>query len=126
MWGKTRKEVFAEPAGTVGGSYNDTRTLHDQINSSKHEVAVADKLKLTPIADLAKAIGINEKFLFIRELFNNNSDAYHQSILEINSCPDLTLATVHAENEIVRKYAVDAQSETYLQFVELLQRRFLK
>ena len=90
------------------------------------EVAVADKLKLTPIADLAKAIGINEKFLFIRELFNNNSDAYHQSILEINSCPDLTLATVHAENEIVRKYAVDAQSETYLQFVELLQRRFIK
>ncbi len=109
---------------SIASSYNGVTSLHDKISSSKNEVAVADKLKLTPITDLSKAIGLNEKFLFIRELFGNNADAFAKAVNEINSCPDFTLASVHTENE-TKKFGADVKSETYSQFLELVQRRFL-
>jgi hypothetical protein len=123
---QTRKEVFAEPATSIASSYNGITSLHDKIASSNHETAIADKLKLTPIADLTKAIGINEKFLFIKELFGNNSEVFQRVVSELNSCSDFTMASFHAENETVKKFGADANSETYLKFVELVQRRFLK
>jgi len=44
-------------------------------------------------ADIRQRIGINDKYLFISELFGNNKDAYDEVISEIN--------TFHAEEEAI-------------------------
>ncbi len=54
--------------------------LHDSLNeklgSLRDDNDVPDYLKSKPLANLSQAIGINDRFLFIRELFNGNSESY--------------------------------------------------
>ena len=38
-----------------------------------------------PINDINNAIGLNDKFIFIRELFGNNKELYHETIQVLNN-----------------------------------------
>ena len=55
------------------------------------------KLQNKPITDLAKAIGINDKFLFIKELFGGDSDLYNQTIKHLNHFTDLNEAIIYLQ-----------------------------
>ncbi len=47
-------------------------------------------LKSQPIDSLPDAIGINDKFLFIREIFKGNQVDYHQAISRLENAENLT------------------------------------
>lgn len=86
--------------------------------------SLARKLQKKPIADLKAAIGINEKFLFINELFGGNMTEYNIAINQVNICSS------HAEAEaylgtLRGLYKWDPESETVITFSELVERRFL-
>lgn len=49
------------------------------------EPAVVDKFQGNQIKNIKSAIGINEKFLFINELFDGNLQKYNQSIEKLDS-----------------------------------------
>lgn len=81
-------------------------------------------LKLKPIDDLKSGIGLNEKFLFIRELFNNDHLAYADAIEQLNASNTLE----EAENTIAEKllpvYQWDLETEAAVSFLHLIFRRF--
>jgi hypothetical protein len=122
---QTRKEVFKDSQNTVASLFHESETIHNKIGVAQPAFAIADQLKLTPVADLVKAIGINEKFLFISELFNHNSTQYHQVIDQLNKAPNFEEAYRYFNTEVASVNHVDASTEVYKQFVDLLQRRFL-
>ncbi len=47
-------------------------------------------LKTKPITSLTDAIGINDRFLFIREIFDGNKDAYSQAITKLENTTSIT------------------------------------
>lgn len=86
--------------------------------------SLARKLQKKPIADLKAAIGINEKFQFINELFEGNMTEYNIALNQLNLCSS------HAEAEVYLStlrelYKWDKDSETVVMFSELVERRFL-
>lgn len=121
----TRTGIFKESEPTIAQQFHESETIHDKIGAAQHAFAVADKLKLTPVTDLVKAIGINEKFLFISQLFNNNHQAYHQAIEKLNNTKSFADAYMYFDAEVVTQFKADKSSEVYRQFVDLLQRRFI-
>ncbi|MGZ8553254.1 MAG: hypothetical protein ACXWV8_07605, partial [Chitinophagaceae bacterium] len=58
-------------------------SLNDRLKQGKTELV--EVLKETPIKDLRKAIGINDRFLFINDLFRGDEVMYERSIKTINS-----------------------------------------
>ena len=64
--------------------------------------AVKDDVATTPfnrISDLRKAIGINDKFLMIKDLFGGNADLYNTTIDRLNAFDDLDDCMIYiAEN----------------------------
>ncbi len=53
-------------------------SLNEQLGSRRDEDDVSDLMKTKPITNLSEAIGVNDKFLFIREIFNGNPESYEQ------------------------------------------------
>lgn len=65
---------------------NDTQSVNEKITQGKTDQSLAQKLQLKPISDLRTAIGINEKFQFVNDLFEGRIDLYNDAVSELNSC----------------------------------------
>jgi len=98
----------------------------NDINNSfkEHTVEVAHLHENTQIKDLKRAISINEKYLFINELFRGDEELYDKCIKHIQ------LFSIHAEaaywvqKELKTKLEWPADDEVVQLFDQLVKRRF--
>ena len=81
-------------------------------------------LKETPIKDLRKAIGINDRFLFINDLFRGDEVMYERSIKTINSFNIYPEAEYWISRELKIKLGWDNELPVVAQFDQLVKRRF--
>ena len=97
-------------------------SLNDRLKQEKTELAHV--LKETPIKDLRKGIGINDRFSFVRELFRGDEAAYERSIKTINNFGIYSEAEYWISRELKHKLGWDDRSETVQHFYQLVRRRF--
>jgi hypothetical protein len=101
----------------VGEAFQKERSINDTIGENKSE----PKLTNSPITSLRATIGLNDRFLFIREIFNNNTEKYNKVIETLD-----TLDTIQEAVEYLKANLTMQKNEASLRFVELLKRRFTK
>lgn len=87
--------------------------------------SVAEKMSHTPIKDLTVAIGLNQKFQFIKELFDADADAYKSAVSKLNSFSGGTEAEQFLHNELMATYGWNEEEPLVISFTELVQRRYL-
>ena len=97
-------------------------SLNDRLKQEKQEVV--HTLKETPIKDLRKAIGINDRFSFVRELFRGDEAAYERSIKTINGFGIYSEAEFWMSRELKLKLGWDEDNEIVQTFYNLVKRRF--
>ena len=97
-------------------------SLNDRLKEEKTELAHV--LKETPIKDLRKGIGINDRFLFVRELFRGDDAVYERSIKTINNFNIYSEAEYWIARELKHKLGWDDRNETVRHFYQLVRRRF--
>lgn len=104
----------------------DDETVNDKIaKGQKPVINVADKLKDTPIRDLAKSIAISKKFEFINDLFDGNSEAYKSCLSAIENSGSYENATSHIESVVMKSFNWDDNELLAAEFFALVKRRFL-
>lgn len=111
-----RKQTIAEKYNGASDSLNDRMAAHIV------QQDLASKLKQHPIENLNKAIKLNDKVWFIKELFNGNADLYKQTINTINQMADMDEALDFLE----RNFSFEQGKESFKSFIEFIYRRFLK
>jgi hypothetical protein len=77
-----------------------------------------------PLKDLKKGIGLNDKFLFMTELFRNDEAMYDRSIKTINGFNIYQEAQFWMERELKIKLGWDDEQEATQHFYDLVKRRF--
>ena len=85
--------------------------------------SLAEKFSQTKVHDLTKAFGISEKFLFMNELFEGDSDSYKEALNTLNNFPSWNLA----EEELLKlseKFSWDQESEFVNRFMTVVERRY--
>jgi hypothetical protein len=97
-------------------------SLNDVLKEDTLEVA--GKLSETPIRDLKKAIGINDRFVFINELFRGDEAMYERSIKTINNFSIYPEARYWMERELKIKLGWDDSKPATQEFYSLVRRRF--
>ena len=107
------------PAGTVLGEVinRDVQTLAETLAPPRN--AVADIAQRTPVEDLRAAIGINDKFLLVRDLFDGDAEACDRAIDALNGFDDLDECMIH----IAEHYAWNPNSDGAKLLMELLERK---
>jgi hypothetical protein len=105
----------------VADKYQNTKTFrHDNLAKQQSKNDVSSKMQSKPIKDLSKAIGVNDKFLFIRELFDGNKEHYHEAIQLLNEIPDYE----EAENYLKETFDWNWEAPVTKKFIELIKRKF--
>jgi hypothetical protein len=94
------------------------------ITEVKEVKEVKDHLVLEPIKDLRSAIGINDKFQFIQELFGGDEKSFEVGIKTINAFKIFPEAQFYIKRELREKNNWDEESNVVKQFDQLIKRRF--
>jgi hypothetical protein len=97
-------------------------SLNDKLKENVKEVA--HLLTDAPVRDLRRAIGINDRFVFISELFRGDEVMYERSIKTINSFRIFPEAEYWIERELKVKLAWDETKDCTRHFYQLVKRRF--
>lgn len=97
-------------------------SLNDRLKQEKTELAHV--LKETPIKDLRKGIGINDRFAFVKELFRGDEAGYERSIKTINNFGIYSEAEYWMSRELKLKLGWDEDNATVRHFYQLVRRRF--
>jgi len=101
---------------------NEAFSINDQLKQREPEVAHG--FNETPIRDLKKAIGINDRYLFINELFRGDEIMYERSVKTINGFNIFPEAQYWIERELKLKLGWNNDSIAVEHFDQLVKRRF--
>ncbi len=78
-------DLFADPTPTIGESIKPDRpSLAEKFQDTTELKTLEKKISKKPLKDIKEAIGINDKFLLINELFKGNQHHYNQALQFFN------------------------------------------
>jgi hypothetical protein len=99
-------------------------SLNEKLQQSQQQkTSLAEKLQKKPISDLKTAIGLNQKFLFMNDLFEGENAAYNEALNLLNNFSSMD----DAKNYLLTlgtKYNWDLESDSVVQFTDLVERRY--
>lgn len=102
------------PAPVLGEQFHETPSVADTIACPK---GVAES---APVASLREAIGLADKFMLIRELFDGEAEAYDKAIEVLDKQPSFDDCIIY----IAENYTWSPNSAATKFLMELLQRKY--
>ena len=99
------------------------RSLNDLFNPKGDDRSLGAQYQNAKVTDLTKAISINDKFTYIKELFNNKGEEFSAAITQLNQCRNMDEAFSTLEM-LKQKHLWESTSNTYLSLCDLLRRKF--
>lgn len=124
---KPKEEIKPAAKKTTGPSIladqfaGRTESFNEQLGIRKQGDDVLEILRTKPLSSLNEAIGINDKFLFIREIFDGDTESYNEAIQKLEEVGNLSDAMA-----IIMACAGDnSGSEAVTQLVDLIKRKFI-
>jgi hypothetical protein len=109
---KSTIDLFSSAEPTISDVYSEQET-----------VTVADKFNQETVNELREAIGINEKFLFINELFNGDMSKYNKAIDELDEMATYKGAETYLL-ELKVQHQWEEDSQALMKLTELVKRKF--
>jgi hypothetical protein len=123
---KAGVDLFADvQKSTLADNFKtEQKPLHERLSQDKSEKPLVEKIKHAALKDLKSSIGINERFLFINELFRGNMQQYNGAIEQLNAFTVATEAFALLES-LKAAHGWENKAETYGQLEEFVMRKFL-
>jgi hypothetical protein len=121
-----KKEIVKEPVEKTAESAiiadrfsHLSNRFNEQLGSVKRDDDLSAIMNTKPLTSLSEAIGVNDRFLFIREIFAGNKETYSQAILKLEKAENLTDARA-----VIMSYTGDNNSnEAAKQLLDLVKRK---
>ena len=110
---------------SVPNESEKNKSINDKFLGHAEKPTVADKLSQSPIEDLNKAIGLNQKFLFMNDLFEGENEKYKEALNTINNFSTYMEADEYINNSLKHQFKWDDESLSVQKFIDLVKRRFL-
>lgn len=107
----THKKVLGEALAAP------TKAVNEILGQKTHHTDVAFKLRSSKVSDLRHSIGINDRFLLIRDLFNGDTKLYEQTISDLEQFTHLDDAMIYIQEH----FDWDPDSDGVMLLVELLE-----
>lgn len=116
--------IAAPPAAPVGQTYVSPEA--EALFEEKQAKELSEKLSELPIADLRKAIALNDRLLLTRELFTGDGQAFDAALNALNTCANMGEAKGYLQQNCVTRFGwLDAKRvETAKGFIKLVRRRY--
>ncbi len=110
------EDVKTEANSRLGDSFLKGKSVNDLITDQQK---LEYRLSNRPVSSIQAAIGINDRFQYIRELFDGDTQKFLETVKAVDSMSDIKEAVDYLRNNFRWK-----KNETSLKFVNLVKRRF--
>lgn len=117
-----KKEVD-QPEPKKESIFEKAASLYDKI-SKPTDKSIAAHHSRQPISNIKSTIGINDKFIYLKELFKGNVEEYGAALDKLNDFDTYADAEDYFQ-ELKEKYEWDSESKSFQGLAELLMRRYL-
>ncbi len=102
--------------------FNSSKTLAD-VYQNDEDNNLAAKILQNKILDIKTAIGINDKFLFINQIFKGEMSTYNHAIEKLNQSSAFSDA-IHIMEELKSNYGNEENKTSFNKLFEIAKRRF--
>lgn len=122
-------EVLPEPAAHLPLADQvlaEVPPSRNDLMANRTEQNLAAKFSQEPLQDLKRSISLNEKLVFVKDLFSGYSLAYQEALDQLERLNDFESASNYLNSHYVEQYKWAEKSATAEKFYELLRRRFTK
>ncbi len=104
----------------------EDNSLYKKFVLENQDKSIASRLQATPIKSIKDSIGLNEKFLFINELFSGNIQQYNSALEKLNGFADANGAFEYLNTLAgTCDWNIERSESTIRTLVSLVQRRYL-
>jgi hypothetical protein len=119
-------ESIIEPELPVKAAEEDLLTINEKISSQLGDKGIArtEQLSVKPISDVKLAITLNDKLLYVKDLFNGYNLAYSEAIEILNRFNTFEEAMRFLKTNYVTKNNWESKPATTEKFYALLKRRY--
>ncbi|SMG44184.1 hypothetical protein SAMN05661096_03103 [Marivirga sericea] len=101
----------------------ETGILNESLQSTKGQT-LADKLSKSGGKSIMKMLTLNQRFMFVNELFEGNQNLFLSAVEQIDAMANYKEAAAHIKKSFADKYDWDMETEEVQEFMELLEKRF--
>lgn len=101
---------------------NEQSTLVEEF--SNEQSTIADFHEGQPIESIKRGININQKFLFVKELFSMDDDEFLDFISKLDECNNFSDANIIIQSQYIDSDKWDAENEVVQEFMDIVQKRF--
>ena len=101
----------------LGDSFLKEKSINDLMSDDSSKLE--HKLSNRPVSSIQSAIGINDRFQYIRELFEGSADNFVKAVSDLDSMDDIKEAVDYLQTNFKWK-----KNDTSLKFINLIKRRF--
>jgi len=109
------KEILAE-------RYRKNQTYINELLAQGYQKKdISSLMQSKAIKNIEVSVGVNEKFLFIKELFSGDTDTYLKTIRKLNNAANFN----EAFNYIHSTFSWNLESEAAQKLLDLVRRRFI-
>jgi hypothetical protein len=117
------KKELNQPEPKKESIFEKAASLYDKI-SKPTDKSIAAQHSRQPISNIKSTIGINDKFIYLKELFKGNVEEYGAALDKLNDFDSYAEAEDHFQ-ELKEKYGWDPDTKSFQGLAELLLRRYL-
>ena len=127
-----KKQIENQPSSSIGEPVNlETRkeepiyrpTLNDQFQKGEHST-LADLHAKQKITDIKKHISINQRFMFVNDLFGGSTAEFNQAVESLEKLDNYDTAMQFLIQNYQGKHQWDMDSEEVNEFIQILHKRY--
>lgn len=123
LFGNNGNSGHTEESATIGESLGkDKQSVNDIIAQKKSRPDIASKLQAKPVNDIKSAIGLGDRFMYIKALFDGSADLFHKTIEDLNAMQDYE----EADNYLKSNFEWNENDTTVQNFKKIVARKYIK
>lgn len=110
-----------EPAILADKYQGNKKFINESLAESGRKKDISSKIQSKPIRNISSALGINDRFKLINDLFNGDKDSYQNAINILDGASNFN----EAFNYISSSFDWDMEEESVQMLLELVRRKFI-
>jgi hypothetical protein len=122
---RMQSQIIDDPAERrIENLQENNLTLNDIHQKNASQSSLSDFHGQSKIESIKASISLNQKYLFINNLFDGDGDLFDKVIVELENAPNLIAAKENVLNTYMVRYRWNTTSPEVEEFYDILKRRY--
>lgn len=119
------KPTMVEKPSTVNEKFTEEKhTINEKFENSQPKSSIAEVHETEKISEIQKSISVNQRYMFLNDLFNGDSNDYSKALVEVENSNSFDESVEILVQNYSKKYEWDMNSDEVKELLKVIFKRF--